>query len=293
MPTNETTRYSMNLGEDGSGSITVIDLETGDHQLFTSEHPDFPKVVTGVYENLSLAEIRDSIPEVETLMELSEHVTIDDDKVVYFKGEPIHSVLGQTIGRYYNEGRPFEGLVKFMERVELNPSRRSREQLYDWATRAGLEINEDGHIIGYKSVREDYTSVNGSGGAYVDGVYRKGHVPNEIGSVVSMDRRDVQDDPSIECSHGLHVGTLTYALGFSGDVKLVVTVDPADVVSVPSYDHSKMRTCCYTVQDVYHPQVSHEAAPIPGRNVMDRMDEIVPKSFMDRLKAKIAAARES
>ena len=287
---SDRTRYSMNLDEEGNGSVLVADLETGDYEMYTSEHPDFCKVVEGATNNLTLEEIRNSMPDVEGLMKLSEHVTINDDGVVRYKGEPVNSSVADAISRFYNDGRPFESLVKFLERVERNPSRRSREQLYDWISVAGLQISEDGNVLGYKSVGGDYISVRRDGGAFVDGVWHEGGVPNRIGSVISMDRRMVQDDPNEECSHGLHVGTLTYARNYSGSVKLVVSVDPEKVVSVPTHDHSKMRVCEYKVIDVYDPQVDHEAPAKPEQSAVGRLGSIVPKSFLDRLREKVKEA---
>jgi hypothetical protein len=62
-----------------------------------------------------------------------------------------------------------------------------------------------------------------------------------------MDRVDCDSDPQRDCSYGLHVGATSYVESFaaSSSVILVCLVNPAHVVAVPNYDHSKMRVAEY------------------------------------------------
>ncbi len=288
------TKYSVNLDDEGNGSITISDESTGDHQIFSSEHPEFVRIVTGVEEGLTLTEIRASLPEAEAIKRLSDFISLDrsEDRItIHYKGKPVHSVLSDTITRYYNEGRPFEGLVKFMERLEENPSLHSRDQLYAWAKTAGLQINDDGYIVAYRSVGSapEYLSEH-AGGAFVDGGWIEGKIPNRVGTTISMDRRDVSDDFTVECSHGLHVGTLGFAKSFVGSVLIVCFVDPADVVSVPKRDHSKMRTCRYTIDSIYEPYVEVEPEAT-SEGLLGKLGRLVPKTFIDRLKDRMAVLR--
>jgi hypothetical protein len=87
----------------------------------------------------------------------------------------------------------------------------------------------------------------------------------------------VNDDPNAGCSHGLHVGSETYAVGF-GSRHLIVAVDPADVVCIP-HDSScqKMRCCGYTVVGEYRGRmndaaVRHESAPYSLASALDGLD---------------------
>lgn len=68
-----------------------------------------------------------------------------------------------------------------------------------------------------------------------------------LGEPVKQDRKDCDADFRRDCSNGLHVGATKYVESFasrSGTV-LVCYVNPANVVAVPDYDHSKMRVCEY------------------------------------------------
>jgi len=68
-----------------------------------------------------------------------------------------------------------------------------------------------------------------------------------LGQPVVMDRKDCDSDPAQDCSYGLHVGATKYVERFasSGNAVLVCYVNPAHVVAVPNYDHSKMRVSEY------------------------------------------------
>lgn len=70
----------------------------------------------------------------------------------------------------------------------------------------------------------------------------------KLGEAVQQDRKDCDADYRVDCSNGLHVGASRYVETFgSGRDKrvLVYYVNPANVVAVPQYDHSKMRVCEY------------------------------------------------
>lgn len=69
----------------------------------------------------------------------------------------------------------------------------------------------------------------------------------KLGEPVIMDRKECDSDPAVDCSYGLHVGATKYveSFGSNGDAVLVCLVNPAHVVAVPNYDHSKMRVSEY------------------------------------------------
>lgn len=69
----------------------------------------------------------------------------------------------------------------------------------------------------------------------------------QLGMPVKMNRNQCDADPAIDCSYGLHVGATSYVerFGNDGDAVLVCYVNPAHVVAVPNYDHSKMRVSEY------------------------------------------------
>jgi len=68
-----------------------------------------------------------------------------------------------------------------------------------------------------------------------------------LGEPVKMERKDCDGDPAKDCSYGLHTGSTKYVESFASNngVVLACLVNPANVVAVPNYDHSKMRVSEY------------------------------------------------
>jgi len=70
----------------------------------------------------------------------------------------------------------------------------------------------------------------------------------QLGIPVTMPREECDPDIANSCSYGLHVGARSYVRNFNfGDQRLIlaVLVNPANIVALPQYDHSKIRTCEY------------------------------------------------
>lgn len=183
--------------------------------------------------------------------------------VVYRNGLPIHNVVTDRILEFQEQGLPFEPLLKFLENLMANPSARSINELYKFLENKNLPVTEDGCFLAYKAVQDDYLSIT-SGSTEVrvsrDGGQTwetvTGKVPNNIGSIIEVDRNQVDDDATRTCSFGLHAGALEYVNSFGGrrGKKVVVKINPKDVVSVPvDYDGQKLRTARYEVlSDLQH-----------------------------------------
>ena len=164
------------------------------------------------------------------------------DNQVFFNGEPIHNYLSDKILSFMEKGLPHESLIKFLERLMANPSRRAVNELYAFLSHKNLPVTDAGTFLAYKSVRSDYTD------------HYSGNFNNSIGNTLEMTRNNVCDDHNQGCSVGFHAGSLEYASSFGGgeSVLLIVEIDPADVVSVPSdCNCQKLRTCKYTVVAKY------------------------------------------
>lgn len=156
-------------------------------------------------------------------------------------GMEFNNLLTQRILEFAEQDLPVEPLIKFLERVSQNPSNRAVNELYDFLEHRQLPLTPNGTFIAYKAVRTDY--------------YDKfsGTILNEVGATISIPRNRVDDDRNRGCSHGLHVGTYDYAVGYGGSnsLMLIAEVDPADVVSVPTdCNCQKLRTCKYKVLKV-------------------------------------------
>lgn len=156
--------------------------------------------------------------------------------------------------------------AKFVENLYTNVDEHVRDQLFSWLASmsrisGGFTLTKDGHIIGYKGVtyRDGVPVSQRSGHAIVLSTdpetgeevlsdYKNQQIPNVVGTDVLMPRSEVQNDPMVGCSAGLHVATIEYARGFASGVLLTVKVNPKDIVSVPTEcDAQKMRVSRYSV----------------------------------------------
>ena len=183
------------------------------------------------------------------------------DNQVFFNGEPIHNYLSDKILSFMEKGLPHESLIKFLERLMANPSRRAVNELYAFLSHKNLPVTDAGTFLAYKSVRSDYTD------------HYSGNFNNSIGNTLEMTRNNVCDDHNQGCSVGFHAGSLEYASSFGGgeSVLLIVEIDPADVVSVPSdCNCQKLRTCKYTVVAKYD-------GPLPEHYTKDAQSAYDPQ----------------
>lgn len=248
------------LTEDAKGKSLALFYADGDSETIPETHVSFQPIIDLLISGKATdEEIRDLTGVLETVARkmsaLSERVSIDGTDV-YFDGDPLAGELTEVIKSLFSEGNTnFKPLVNFLEKCKQNPSQQSVDDLYRWIKKGDLVIDPDGDIIAYKGVGKDKDGNPQSihkGNAFVDGIEVNGHVPNHPGSVVSMARSLVVDDPHIGCSVGLHAGTYSYAmkyLDWNNETTLIlVKINPRDVVSVPvDEENQKMRVARYTV----------------------------------------------
>lgn len=162
-------------------------------------------------------------------------VDVVDGQVTY-DGEAIHSVLAQKIADMFEQGFDIRPLTNFMKNLFSNPSKRAVDELYGFLEAGNMPITADGHFLAYKKVREDYKDVY------------SGTFDNSVGQVVSMIRNKVDENKDNTCSSGLHFCSFEYLKSFGGSRIMILKINPADVVSIPSdYCQQKGRTCRYEV----------------------------------------------
>ena len=157
---------------------------------------------------------------------------------VYVNDVAMHTLDAQRIIECLVKGADVTHIFKFVIRLQNNPSRRAVQELYKFLEHKNLGISVNGNLIAYKAVRNNYTDKH------------TGSFDNSIGNVLEMSRNQVDDDKDNGCSYGFHAGSLKYATEFASDNDRVVLVeiDPADVVSIPTdCEFQKLRTCKYKV----------------------------------------------
>jgi hypothetical protein len=227
-------------------SLTAI--LNGTPYTIQSSHENWANVIEAIKQGVSEDELLDLIDTASVVSDWSEGSVEVIDGHVYFNGEVVHGTIVDKILAFIKDGISPTPLVKFLTRLMQNPSRRSVTELYSFLEHGNMPITPDGHFLGYKSVRSDWTD------------HYSGKFSNKVGEILEMPRNSVCDDANRGCSYGFHVGSLEYATNFGGNDRkvVIVKVDPADVVSVPhDCDFQKMRTSRYEVVGVFD-------APLPN-----------------------------
>lgn len=157
---------------------------------------------------------------------------------VFYGAQQLHGAVVDRIVDMMTEGFDHEPMVKFVENLMSNPSKRAVDELYTFLEQTALPITEDGHFLAYKKVRDDYKDLY------------SGTMDNSVGKVLEMPRNGVDEDKDRTCSAGLHFCSLSYLkhyYGGSGRV-MIVKINPADVVAIPSdYNNAKGRACKYEI----------------------------------------------
>jgi len=232
-------------------TITVI--IDGSPKPIPSSHPNFIKIkgalISGEHEKVeNMINVRESIIRMS-----NGSISIMGDDVRY-QGRLVPTYQSEKLISMYRDGasniKPFEN---FISRLMSNPSSSAREEFARFADYKELPFDEDGFVYAYKGVNEDLWSISGNKETRVisGSVDGSGRILNAIGSVIEVERSDVDDNCNRHCSHGLHAGSFDYAKGF-GVRTLLVKIDPKDIVSVPTdCDGQKVRVCKYTVVSEY------------------------------------------
>ena len=165
-----------------------------------------------------------------------------NEGVLYVNGDKVNEIISDRLMTFLERGVDTMPIMKFISRLELNPSSRAVKELYTFLEHKALPLTDSGTFLAYKAVNANYMDCHSN--TYFNGV----------GSVLSMPRNKVDDNKEVGCSYGFHAGTLDYASNFmpqNGHLMLV-EIDPADVVSIPvDSEFQKLRTCRYKVVQEY------------------------------------------
>ena len=206
--------------------------------------------------------------------------TISPESVSY-DGETLPDILADKVRAIAAEGLPVKLFANFWENLNNNPSASSVRELYDFLAYKELPITEDGFFIAYKGVASNGLSIHGNTKTKVlQGIVdNNGKIQNNVGDTIEVKRWDVDDNRDNGCSFGLHVGSMDYATTW-GEQTLVVKVNPADVVSVPTdCGCQKCRVSKYEVIDSYQNEIKSAITDSEG-NPMESVEAAKYEDFL-------------
>ncbi len=216
----------------GSNVTVVID---GKPHTISKTHVTYQKVVDAIKAS-DWDTVKNIIDPVKVVLNYGAgNISIQGEKL-FWKGQPFAGVLATRMITMLQDGFTVEPMVNFMHNLMKNPSKRSVDELYGFLEKNNLPITPDGHFLAYKKVRHNFLDVH------------SGTMDNSPGTIVEMERNMVDDNKDQTCSTGLHFCGMSYLSHFGGERTVIVKVNPADVVSIPSdYNGAKGRACRYEV----------------------------------------------
>ena len=217
-------------------SITVV-IGSKPHTISKS-HITFQKVLDAIKaQDWDL--VKDIIEPVKVVLNYGKGNVSVQGEELFWKGKLMHNALTGRMIAMLQDGFPIEPLVNFMENLMTNPSKRAVTELYGFLEKNSLPITPDGHFLAYKKVSDNYLDIH------------SGTMDNSVGKTVEMERNEVDDNKDQTCSTGLHFCSQEYLPHFgngSSNCVVIVKINPADVVSIPSdYNNAKGRACRYEV----------------------------------------------
>ncbi len=222
----------------GDTSVFIYDVINNKSTAIPNDWMNYKPIINAIKKSDEDL-IRTLMEETQVIKRATEgRVSVSDNKV-YLDNEELHSAEAKKLVDLLNEGATdVKRWFRFIERLHSNPSYNCRQQAYNFIAHSGMPMTQEGKLIGYKGVRDDYKD------------RFSGKFSNHVGAVLEMQRSGVDDNPDHGCSSGFHVGSHDYANNWAGDDGKLMVVEycPSDIVSVPNEcDYGKLRVCKYKV----------------------------------------------
>ena len=233
---NTTTQAAITIT--GSGKVCAV--INGQSYTIANDHPKYKQII----ESIKQKDWDGFVNLVNISKQVEDYAGVEiSDGALIVNGEIIHNTLTKRIVSFMGQGLPFDPMMKFLSNLMKNPSKRATDELYDFLEVGELPITEDGCFLAFKNVRSDYRDIH------------SGSFDNSVGRICEMTRNRVCDDKDQTCSAGLHFCSIAYLPSFSdsnGGKTMILKINPADVVSIPSdYNNTKGRCCKYIVLSEY------------------------------------------
>ena len=220
----------------GSDSLTVF--VDGASYTINKQAKTYELVLQAV-RSKDINAVRSAVNIKETIVSSLNSASTDvriEGASIFYKDREVTGLIASRVFEVIRLGLDVQPMVKFIENLMQNPSKRAVDELFGFLEACTLPITPDGHFLAYKRVREDYLDCH------------SGTMDNSVGNVLEMDRNAVDDDKNRTCSAGLHFCSFDYLKSFHGERIVIVKINPKDVVAIPAdYNNSKGRTCRYEV----------------------------------------------
>lgn len=239
----------------------------GRQHIAGKSHPNYARIVEALRnrEFSELEELFDVALAYERKLKTMDPDFRVENGLVFLNDVPFPDRVSTKAIAMIRAGSGLVPLLNFLRKMRLNPAFSAQQELLDFCDANNFLIAEDGDIIAYKGINENWND------CHTNSVCNKvaheftqeeiaalplvaGIVTTNIEdgvTVVSMPRHEVDDDRNTDCSHGLHFAAYDYArqnFGQGNRRMVLIKVNPRDVVAVPkAYGAQKGRCCRYEV----------------------------------------------
>ena len=209
----------------------------GQPKQFASTHSQYQAIVDAIASGVDQA-VREATDVRQAIFDKTlGRVRVEGNEIFLADKKVTGTLVDRILAMIAMNNNAVDGFIRFLDRMYLNLSKQTIDELFDFIEACDLPITSDGCFLAYKYVQLDYKDCF------------SGTFDNSVGSVCEMPRNEVDDRRDVTCSTGLHVCSYAYLGSYVlGKRVMVVKVSPEDVVSVPTeYHNAKMRTCRYEV----------------------------------------------
>ena len=239
------------IGSSRSITITRSDGETRSLESSNRLFPNVLEIVKSGLDNETLARAFSEMSFTEVLTKFSDGALLIDceaRRVVMYPDTPhevtfTNALADKMLAECYNnlDGKEFTTLTSFAKKLALAGSEDVIAELFDFISATDISIDEEGYVICWKKVRDDYKDIYTA------------TFDNSVGQVCEIPAHTVDADRTRTCSTGLHVCSKSYLPHFGarvgeGSRVVKVRVHPRDFIAIPTdYGNAKARVSRYEV----------------------------------------------
>jgi hypothetical protein len=233
-------------------ATNVVAIVNNKQYSANSTHPNWDKILAAIREGNAalLARVIDIKNAITDYTQGKVNIVGNE---VFYGTTRINGPVVDRVLDFLNNNLPVGPLLKFIDKLYGNPSSRAVKELYNFLQHKNLPITSDGNFQAYKGLSANFYSIHAGSLVLLHGTTDSdGHIYNGVGETIECERNAVDDNKDRICSYGLHAGSLEYARNYARGKLVIVEINPAHVIAIPTdYEAQKLRTCKYKVVAEY------------------------------------------
>lgn len=206
---------------------------------YTKSHSDFYTIVAHVQGN-NQDDLREIFNRVNDLVVATNgFFKCTENGHVYYNKSLLTDATADLIYDKLKNKTERQAWYNMLDKIAQNPRQDIMHEIILWIEEASLAIFDDGDILAFKKVNDNYTSIHDS------------RTMNALHTTISLPREQCDDSRKRTCSSGLHFCSYGYLDHFSGSGNsrvLILKINPRDIVAIPEdYNNQKGRACSYYI----------------------------------------------